>query len=79
METNTASNTGVIYSIDNGVEEFITPLLGTSMAGTQYGGIVRPGVMVLRKDGVTEEDKKKFAEMCAAEAKWATLTRHWGP
>lgn len=79
METNNAGNTGVIHSIDNGVEEFITPLLGTSMAGTQYGGIVRPGVMVLRKEGITEEDRKKFAEMCAAEAKWDDIDKALGP
>ncbi len=79
METNTARNTGVIYYIDNGAEEFITPLLGTSMAGTQYGGIVRPGVMVLRKEGVTEEDKKKFADMCGTGAKWDDIDKALGP
>lgn len=83
MESNTAynnNNTGIIYDIDdNGTEEFITPLLGPSAGGVQYSGIIRPGVMVLRKEGVTEDDKKKFAIMSEAGGKWDDISQALGP
>ena len=80
MDSNAAyNNTGVIYDIDdNGTEEFITPLLGPSAGGVQYSGIIRPGVMVLRKEGVTEDDKKKFAIMSEAGAKWDDIDKALG-
>lgn len=71
--------TGAFLLDDTGAEEFITPLLGASMGGIRLGGSIRPGVMVLRKEGVTEEDRKKYEQMLAAGTKWDDIDKALGP
>lgn len=76
---NKPCTTGAFLLDDSGVEEFITPLLGTSMGGSQLGGTIRPGIMALRKDGVSETDRETYNKMLAAGAKWDDIDKALGP
>lgn len=57
------TNTTSIFTPED--DEFLTPLLGPSTNCQEHSGVIRPGIMVLKK-GTTENDKEIYDKLLTA-------------
>jgi hypothetical protein len=58
-------------------EEFLTPLLGLDDEGIKTSGIIRPGIMVLKKDS-TDADRARYEQMLSRGTNWTDMAKELG-
>ena len=74
---NRASTAGAILSGDYDNEEFLTPLLGADDDSVKTLGVIRPGIMVLKKD-CTQADLERYDDLLARSMSWADMAKELG-
>ena len=63
-DAETVRNGTINDSDNNGNDEYLTPLLGDSSSGFQRAGVIRPGIMGIKK-AASDADKTKYRELIA--------------
>lgn len=74
---NRASTACVIANGDYDNEEFLTPLLGSDDDSVKTSGVIRPGIMVLKK-GHTQADLERYTELLAHGMSWVDMAKELG-
>ncbi len=73
---NRASTAHVLTNSDDN-EEFLTPLLGLDDERVKTSGIIRPGIMVLRKD-CSDADRVKYEQLLTRGTSWTDMAKELG-
>ena len=78
----TCQTGGLLRALDDGSEEFLAPLLGPDYRH-ERAGVIRPGIMRLRKypenqQKLFEQDSRLFAELVAEGLTWDEIEKRLG-
>ena len=78
----TCNTAGLLRALEDGSEEFLAPLLGPDYRH-ERAGVIRPGIMVLRKypedqKALYEKDLKIYEELVAKELTWDEIDKRLG-
>ena len=68
------------YTLPNGDydnEEFLTPLLGADDESVKTSGVIRPGIMVLKK-GYSRSDLDRYNELLTQGMGWTDMAKEFG-
>ena len=74
---NRGSTARVIANGDYDNEEFLTPLLGSDDDSIKTSGVIRPGIMVLKK-GYTQADLERYNQLLAHGISWEDMAKDLG-
>jgi hypothetical protein len=74
---NRASAAHILANGDYDNEEFLTPLLGVDDESIKTSGVIRPGIMVLKK-GCGQADFERYNDLLAHGTSWTDMAKELG-
>jgi hypothetical protein len=74
---NKGSTAYTLPNLDQDSEEFLTPLLGADDESVKTSGVIRPGIMVLKK-GCSPADVERYNELLSQGLSWTDMEKEFG-
>ena len=74
---NKGSTAYTLPNLDQDSEEFLTPLLGADDESVKTSGVIRPGIMVLKK-GCNPADVERYNELLSQGLSWTDMEKEFG-